>query len=146
MDQNTTTFEINGLAELDGVSAELIKMGQKSPVWLFFGDMGAGKTTLIKVICKQLGVSGNIQSPTFSLVNEYTTENGDLAYHFDFYRIKQESEALDMGIEEYLDSGSFCFIEWPEKIQSLWPNHYTELTLTTKDVDKRVLTIRLISK
>jgi tRNA threonylcarbamoyladenosine biosynthesis protein TsaE len=131
------------LDELDRVSSELLEIGKKTPVWLFEGHMGAGKTTLIKALCKQLGVRSHVQSPTFSLVNEYEAE-GKLVYHFDFYRIKDETEALDMGVEEYFDSGYFCFVEWPGKIGSLWPLNYLLIRMEADEDGTRTLTARRV--
>lgn len=108
------------LHELPQVAKTILKEA-KNKILLFYADMGVGKTTLIKELIKQLGSADNVTSPTFSLVNEYASENGSL-YHFDFYRIEEEVEALDIGIEEYFDSGTWLFIEWPEKIASLLPN------------------------
>lgn len=99
-------------------------------VILFNGEMGVGKTTFIKMLCKTLGVKEATSSPTFSLVNEYHSENGDLIYHFDVYRLKNESEAYDMGMDEYLYSGAWNFIEWAEKIPSLIPEHYSVIGLS----------------
>jgi tRNA threonylcarbamoyladenosine biosynthesis protein TsaE len=90
-------------------------------VFAFNGEMGTGKTTFIKAICEELGVVDVINSPTFAIVNEYRTTNGDSIYHFDFYRIKKLQEALAIGLEEYLESGSLCLIEWPDKIEELLP-------------------------
>src|SRR5690349_4655569 len=88
-------------------------------IWAFHGEMGAGKTTLIKAICEELGVPGELSSPTFSLVNEYHTKDNKIIYHFDFYRIKSVAEAYDIGYEDYFFSGNICLIEWPEKIAEL---------------------------
>lgn len=90
-------------------------------VWQVEGEMGAGKTTLIKAIGEALGVKEVMSSPTFSIVNEYTAADGRPIYHFDFYRLKKEAEAMDIGVEEYLDSGNYCFMEWSEKIKGLLP-------------------------
>lgn len=90
------------------------------PIWLFRGEMAAGKTTLVKEICRQKNVQNIVQSPTFSLVNPYETDSAELIYHFDLYRLENVHEAIDIGIEEYLDSGQLCFIEWPERAESLW--------------------------
>lgn len=109
---------------LNQVAEELLQLGGAIPVWLFQGAMGAGKTTLIQQICAQLGVRGAVQSPTFSIVNEYDAGKNGMIYHFDFYRLKNEAEAYDIGADEYLDSGAHCFIEWPDKIESLWPENY----------------------
>jgi tRNA threonylcarbamoyladenosine biosynthesis protein TsaE len=137
------TIQFSKLEELEKVSADLMLLGKEVPVWLFEGHMGAGKTTLIKAICRHLGVVSNVQSPTFSLVNEYTAGR-DSIYHFDFYRIKNETEALDMGIEEYFDSGYFCFVEWPGMIESLWPQHYLHLNLRADESGMRVLEVNKV--
>ena len=108
------------LEEIDKV-AQLILDQNPNKVVLFKGNMGVGKTTLIKSLSQKLGVKGNTSSPTFSLVNEYQITDNHIVYHFDCYRLKTEVEALDIGIDDYLYSGNWCFIEWPEKIQSLIP-------------------------
>jgi tRNA threonylcarbamoyladenosine biosynthesis protein TsaE len=95
-------------------------MGQKT-VFAFYGEMGAGKTTFIKVVCAELGVNENMTSPSFSLVNEYITSDNRFIYHIDCYRLKNIYEAYDIGTEEYLNSGNLCFVEWPEKIEGLLP-------------------------
>jgi tRNA threonylcarbamoyladenosine biosynthesis protein TsaE len=97
---------------------EAINHGPK--IWLFSGEMGAGKTTLVKEIGQQIKVKSIVQSPTFSLVNPYETESGEIIYHFDLYRLENVHEVIDIGIEEYLDSGHLCFIEWPERAEILW--------------------------
>ena len=104
--------------------------------------MGAGKTTLIKALSKTLGVANATSSPTFSLVNEYEADNGDLVYHFDVYRLNSEAEAYDMGIDEYLYSGEWCFIEWAEKIHSLIPSEHSTVTLKVGKDGKRTLTLK----
>ena len=101
--------------------------------------LGAGKTTLIKVLCEQLGVSDHVQSPTFSIVNEY----GDSVYHFDCYRLKSVYEAMDFGIEEYLDSGKYCFIEWPEIIEPLLPNEILKIKIEHTENNTRNIAINL---
>lgn len=112
-------FENYAIADLEQVSTELIRLAKAKKIWTFNGEMGAGKTTLIKAICRQLGVTDEVSSPTFSLVNEYRTTNGNKVFHFDFYRIKSLEEAYDIGYEDYFESGSVCLIEWPEKIGPL---------------------------
>lgn len=116
---------------LDEINAVTKKILAQNPnkVILFEGEMGVGKTTLIKELVKELGVNGTVSSPTFSLVNEYQIADKKLIYHFDFYRIKIESEALDMGIDEYLYSSNWCFIEWPEKIPNLVPVSHSKITI-----------------
>ena len=108
-------------------------------ILLFHGPMGSGKTTLIKEVVKQLGAIDEASSPTFSLVNEYHTANRGKIYHFDFYRIEDESEALDMGVEEYFYSGDWCLIEWPEKVENLLPLESVLIRLSINDNDSRNL-------
>ena len=101
--------------------------------------MGVGKTTLIKQLCKSLGVEEATSSPTFSLVNEYYTSNNQIVYHFDFYRLNKETEALDMGVDDYFYSGNWCFIEWSEKIASLIPDEHSTITIELLEDQKRSL-------
>jgi len=129
------------LEDLTTVASELIS-SVKNKTLLFYGQMGVGKTTLIKEICKQLKVSDNISSPTFSLVNEYQTANEEKVYHFDFYRIEQEEEALDIGIEDYFDNNAWCLIEWPENIENLLPLDAVEVHLTTLNNQQRNIQLK----
>lgn len=125
------------LDQLESV-AEFVLKNAKSNHILFSGEMGVGKTTLIKEMVKQLGSKDRVSSPTFSLVNEYIG-NTQSVYHFDFYRIDDESEAYDMGFEEYLDSNHLVCIEWPEKIPNLWPPHYSLLQFSlTADQNRHI--------
>jgi tRNA threonylcarbamoyladenosine biosynthesis protein TsaE len=103
--------------------------------------MGAGKTTLIKEICHQLGVAQSVQSPTFSLVNEYVDAKGQPVYHFDLYRLKNAQEAFDIGLEEYLDSGNLCLIEWPEQAEEFWTFEHLELNVSHVDDAHRKLEV-----
>ena len=112
----TIDFEIE---QLDKAANQLLKL-VNSKIILFYGEMGVGKTTLISALVKQLGGNAEVSSPTFSIVNEYLVDN-DKVYHFDFYRIEDEYEALDIGVEDYFDSGHWIFIEWPDKIKELLP-------------------------
>ena len=121
-------FEFS-LDEINIAVAELLAQHPEKVI-LFNGEMGAGKTTFIKALCVALGVNDTISSPTFSLVNEYETGNGDIIFHFDVYRLKTESEALDMGIEDYLYAGNWCFIEWAEKIPNLVPEQHSVVNLS----------------
>jgi len=108
-------------------------------IWLFYGPMGSGKTTLIKALVKQLSFSDCANSPSFSLVNEYESHMGNPIYHCDFYRIKKEEEALDMGIDEYFYENNYCFIEWPEKIKDLLPNSVAKIYITINKDKSRTL-------
>lgn len=139
MEDQGILFRINGLEELEKVAKQLLSQGEPCPVWLFFGEMGVGKTTLIKKLCELLGVENIVQSPTFSIINEFLTGEGESVYHFDFYRLRNETEAYDIGTEEYLYSGDYCFVEWPEKIESLWPETYFEIVIQLKEDGSRVL-------
>lgn len=119
---------IFSLNQLNEVVKQILEQNPKKVI-LFHGDMGVGKTTLIKALVKQLGVFETTSSPTFSLVNEYQTIDNQSVYHFDFYRLNNEIEALDMGIDEYLYSGNWCFIEWAEKIPNLIPEAHSVITI-----------------
>ncbi len=114
---------------------------QKHKVWAFTGDLGAGKTTCIKSVCASLGVLGEVQSPTFSIVNTYLTSEGREVYHFDCYRLKHWHEALDFGIEEYLYSGEICLIEWPQVIENLLPEDLVRVHIETGENNLRTFTI-----
>lgn len=129
------------LDEIGQVAQKILAL-KPHKVILFHGDMGAGKTTLIKTLSKALGVSNATSSPTFSLVNEYEAANGELVYHFDVYRLNSESEAYDMGIDEYLYSGEWCFIEWAEKIPSLIPSEHSTITIKVGKDGRRKLTLK----
>jgi len=133
-------ISVNSLLDLEEAAKRLLDFSGTQKMFVFYGDMGAGKTTFIKALCAQLGVKETVSSPTFSIVNEYEGD-GHRIYHFDFYRIKSIQEAYDIGYEEYFYSGDICLIEWPEKIEELLPEHYIKVRITTVDPDKRVLTI-----
>ncbi len=120
--------------------AEKIISNATSKIILFNAEMGVGKTTLIKEICEHLGVEDIISSPTYSLVNEYESNDG-VIYHFDFYRIKEEEEAYQIGFEEYLDSDAWIFIEWPEKVSGLLPENSIKITINLLDNEKRILSL-----
>jgi tRNA threonylcarbamoyladenosine biosynthesis protein TsaE len=129
---------INNLSELPSLAKRIISNMENEKVIAFYGEMGAGKTTLIKAICEELGVTDNISSPTFSIVNEYRGRGGRKIYHFDFYRIKNEAEAYDMGYEEYFYSGALCLIEWPEKIEQLLPLEITKVRIKIEGDSRRI--------
>jgi tRNA threonylcarbamoyladenosine biosynthesis protein TsaE len=134
------TIVVNDIKELQKVAETLIRTFPDERVFLFYGHMGAGKTTFINMLCQTLGVKDNPSSPTFSIVNEYASENGPL-YHFDFYRLKSETEAFDLGYEEYFYSDNYCFVEWPEKIANLLPIQHLKITLETTENQSRIFTV-----
>jgi tRNA threonylcarbamoyladenosine biosynthesis protein TsaE len=119
------TFSLN---EINNVAQKILEQNPNKVI-LFHGEMGVGKTTLIKALAKQLGINETTSSPTFSLVNEYQTPDNQIVYHFDFYRLNKETEAMDMGADEYLFSGNWCFIEWAEKIPNLIPDAHSVITI-----------------
>ena len=129
------------LEDLSLIASEIISSA-KSKTLLFYGEMGVGKTTLIKEICKELKVQDSISSPTFSLVNEYQTSTNEKVFHFDFYRIKDLEEALDMGIEEYFHNNDWCLIEWPGNIENLLPLEAVEVHLTILGNRKRNIQLK----
>ena len=129
------------LAEIDMAAESVLAQNIKKTI-LFHGSMGAGKTTFIKAMARKLGVMDMTSSPTFSLVNEYETENGDILYHFDLYRINSEEEGYDMGLDEYFYSGNVCLIEWPEKTPNLIPLDHTSITIKELSDGRRHLTVK----
>jgi tRNA threonylcarbamoyladenosine biosynthesis protein TsaE len=131
------------LNQLPAIASEILSLAKDSSIFLFYGDMGAGKTTLIKSLCECLETTETVTSPTFSIVNEYTG-SGNKIYHFDFYRLKTQTEALDMGYEEYFYSDAYCFIEWPEKIPGLLPEHYISIEIRVTGDNSREITIEKI--
>jgi tRNA threonylcarbamoyladenosine biosynthesis protein TsaE len=136
-------IRINTLKELRIAAKQFIQLIGENRVFAFYGNMGAGKTTFIKAICTELGVAENITSPTFSLVNEYTTNDNRILYHFDCYRLKNIREAYDIGADEYFDSGELCFIEWPEKIEELLPSGTVNVLIKVLDDESRKITINI---
>ncbi|WP_321279746.1 tRNA (adenosine(37)-N6)-threonylcarbamoyltransferase complex ATPase subunit type 1 TsaE [Marinifilum fragile] len=122
-----TELKINSLEDINSVAAEFIKLVGDKRIFAMHGAMGVGKTTFVKAICEELGVQDTINSPTFAIVNEYHTANENIIYHFDFYRIDDVQEAYDFGYEDYFYSDAICFIEWPEKIDSILPNDTVEV-------------------
>ena len=122
---------INSLDDLHAVARTFIEALEEHTVVAFYGSMGAGKTTFVKALCEVLGIDDVVNSPTFSIVNEYRSdETGELVYHFDFYRINKLSEVYDMGYEDYFYSGALCFIEWPELIEELLPEDALRVEIT----------------
>lgn len=121
----------------------IIEAGKAADIWLFIGQMGAGKTTLIKAICASLKVLDEVKSPTFSIVNEYLTATDDTLYHFDFYRLKNEEEAYNIGIEEYFYSGNICLLEWPERVEGLLPETFLRIDITENTDQSRTIKLTM---
>ena len=140
-DTNMEQLAIGSLGELPKAAEAVITASGGRGVVAFFGAMGAGKTTLIREICTQLGVADNVTSPTFALVNHYRSGRGDNIFHFDFYRIEKLDEAYDLGYDEYFDSGALCLVEWPEKIEPLLPSDTLRVYIETTGPDSRKITI-----
>lgn len=133
-------FRIKKLSEINETADSFMKNFPEKKIFAFHGDLGAGKTTFIKALCKQLGTTDNTSSPTFSIVNEYRIQDEKKIFHFDFYRIKNGSEAFDLGYEDYFYSKNYCFIEWPEKIDSLIPENTVHAYFTVNG-EERIITI-----
>jgi tRNA threonylcarbamoyladenosine biosynthesis protein TsaE len=135
-------FKVAHLDQLDKVAETLAAVAAEASVFAFYGPMGAGKTTLIKQFCKVLNVTDEVNSPTFSIVNEYLTTIGDSVYHFDFYRINKLEEAFDIGYENYFYSKWLCLIEWPEKIEQLLPEKFVKVQIAV-DAESELRTIEI---
>jgi tRNA threonylcarbamoyladenosine biosynthesis protein TsaE len=134
------TLTCDHIDELPGVARDLLSQLERPQVVLVNGEMGAGKTTLIAAMCKELGSIDEASSPTFALVNEYQTSGGEPIFHFDLYRIEDETEAYDIGIEEYFSSGHFCFVEWPERISTLFPENCPKVDIKV-EAGKRIISL-----
>jgi len=139
------TFTVGNLEEIDKVAEEFIRYISESDlqsnIFAFYGKMGAGKTTFIKAICKALGVQDNVNSPTFTIINEYKSAKGFPIYHFDFYRINRLQEAYDIGTEDYFSGSGLCLIEWPEKIAEILPEDCIKVSITTNPDLSRTIEI-----
>lgn len=138
----TTLLTISdvGLKDLPAAAIRISEIIREETIVAFYGEMGAGKTTLIKEICKALDSDDNVTSPTFSLMNEYRTESGKNIFHFDFYRIQSLAEVYDMGYEDFFFSGNLCLIEWPEKIKQLLPENCLRINITVEN-NLRIITV-----
>ncbi|WP_321997630.1 tRNA (adenosine(37)-N6)-threonylcarbamoyltransferase complex ATPase subunit type 1 TsaE [Draconibacterium orientale] len=136
--------KINSPNDLEIAAKELITAFSNDRVFAFYGKMGAGKTTFIQSVCRALGSDDNVTSPTFALINEYNTADFDSIFHFDFYRIKDIEEAYDLGYEDYIYSGSYCLIEWPEMIESLLPEKMVEVKIEVLEDNTRLITAQEI--
>ena len=134
-------IEINNLNQINESERTFIDHIGNDTIFAFYGNMGAGKTTFIKAVCEELGVEDVINSPTFAIVNEYLAGNGNTIYHFDCYRINKIVEALDMGCQDYFDSGNLCFIEWPENIAEILPEEAVAVHINVQDNDSRIIEI-----
>ena len=143
MQVSENAFVVNevGLNQLTEVARLFFERAGGEKIWLIEGEMGAGKTTFIKSICALLGVKDNMSSPTFSIVNEYEAYDKVIIYHFDFYRLKNEREALDIGIDDYFYSGAYCLIEWSEKIKNLIPDDYVVVKIQPTSETTRTLSL-----
>jgi len=130
---------INTLYDISEVAKDFLTATSGKKHIAFYGSMGAGKTTFIKEICSHLGVMGVVTSPTFAIVNEYLTNRDEIIYHFDFYRINNIEELFDLGYEEYLYGTNYCFIEWPEKGESLIPEHFLKVTIKETPNGERII-------
>lgn len=134
-------IKIQSLEEISSTAQQFVESIGERRIFAFYGSMGAGKTTFIKAICEELGVEDVITSPTFAIVNEYTTGTGKPLYHFDFYRIKKLDEFYDMGGEDYFGSGNLCFIEWPELIEDVLPEEAVIVNIKEVDDGSRLVTV-----
>jgi tRNA threonylcarbamoyladenosine biosynthesis protein TsaE len=139
-------YESVGLKDLPDIAHGILNAYPEDRVFAFYGDLGAGKTTLIKALCQALGVTEEVTSPSFAIINEYDAGGIDLVYHFDLYRIKKLVEVLDIGYEEYLYGGYYCFLEWADKIEELLPDRYVYISIARNETDQgRQIRTSLIS-
>ena len=129
---------------LKNVAAKLIRQFPDHRIFALYGKMGAGKTTFIQAICNNLGSNDIVTSPTFAIINEYKTKNLSSIFHFDFYRIEDIEEAYDLGYEDYIYSGNYCFIEWPEMIESLLPENIVKVEIEVQDDESRVISAKVV--
>lgn len=137
------SIQIPGLQALPEAASKLLNALGDRRVVAFFGEMGAGKTTLIKAICEQLEVTDATSSPSFGLINEYRSDVGSTVYHLDLYRIRTLEEVYDLGYEEYLYSDNYCFIEWPEKVESLLPEDTVRAYISVDENDTRTIKLKI---
>ncbi|MDR7129296.1 tRNA threonylcarbamoyladenosine biosynthesis protein TsaE [Algoriphagus sp. 4150] len=135
------TYELD---EIEKAAHAVIEAAADEKVWVFQGEMGAGKTTLVKALSKAFEVTDQVSSPTFGIVNHYENPSGEIIYHFDFYRMDDPAEALDIGIEEYFYSGNYCWLEWAEKIASFLPEKFFLIRISNDSETKRTLNLQHI--
>ena len=140
---NVLEIRINSLEDLEMAAYKFMTEMDDFTVFAFYGQMGAGKTTFINELCRQLGVeTDTTNSPSFAIINEYRSDTtAELIYHFDCYRLENEQEAVDIGAEDYFDSGAVCLIEWPERIEGLLPDDTVRVDLTVNDDETRLLKV-----
>ncbi|PLX17061.1 MAG: tRNA (adenosine(37)-N6)-threonylcarbamoyltransferase complex ATPase subunit type 1 TsaE [Marinilabiliales bacterium] len=136
------TLILKSLSDLNVVADKFLRLMRDQKTFAFFGPMGVGKTTFIKALCNELGVVEIVTSPTFALVNEYQTNQGDVIYHFDFYRIEKIEEVYDFGYEDYFFSGNYCFIEWPDKVAEILPENVVYVQMVENSDGTRTINIR----
>lgn len=134
-------IEINTLSEIQSAAKKFVTQMGDNTVFAFYGSMGAGKTTFIKAVCEELGVSETVSSPTFAIINEYKDKEGNLIYHFDFYRINKLEEAFDFGYEDYFYTNHLCFIEWPELIEPILPENAVKVSIVEQANGGRLVEI-----
>lgn len=135
------SFEIENVDQLEKVGLTIATLAKETPVIVFDGEMGAGKTTLISQVCKHLNIISNISSPTYAIVNTYERDKGSDVYHFDFYRLENEMEAVQSGLDEMIDSGNICLIEWGERIMKLLPMKFVRVNISITGVTSRLIEI-----
>ena len=137
------TLQINHLKYISGIAKQFISLTKGYKKFAFYGKMGAGKTTFIIALCKELGAVDIVNSPTFTIINEYKTKAGNAIYHLDFYRIKSIEELFDIGYEEYFNEDAYCFIEWPEKGEKILPDDIVKVFIEETNINKRQLKIHI---
>jgi len=138
------TIHCKSISDIKSVAKKLIHLASEQRIWVLKGNMGAGKTTLIKAIAEEFGISEKVSSPTFSLVNQYQNEDGDVFYHFDFYRVDDPEEVLEIGIDEYFYSGKYCWIEWAEKIPAYIPENFLYIEIKVNADESRSIEIKQV--
>ena len=138
-----TELRIKNLDEINSVAKKFIELVGERRVFAMYGAMGVGKTTFVKAVCEELGVEDTINSPTFAIINEYHTPKDKIVYHFDFYRIEDVQEAYDFGYEDYFYSKAMCFIEWPERIESILPSDVINLNFSEEEDGSRIIQLEM---
>lgn len=132
-------YTIQSIEDLKPVVDEIIQLTQSNTIFCFYGNLGAGKTTLVKLICEQLKVLDNISSPTYPIINEYKTVDGKTIYHIDLYRLKSIDEAINIGIEDYFYSDHLCFVEWPDNFESILPDNHVKIKISKFDENREIV-------